>query len=288
MSTFGFTALLVIVTLGACACGTAPVLNRLIDARREAAALRAAFLEASDAASRAVLWKTDADSADAAREAETATRTAEGSLARLEPLLQSLGYKTEIASVERFKTLFAEYRQLDKELLGLAVENTNVKAQQLSFGPGRRAADEFSAALARAAGANPSADLEANILAARSAVLEIEVLQARHIAEADPDVMTQMEQQMTKDVNEARARLGRMKRTTGAGTVLAAALDEAASALDRFEDVNRQLIALSRQNTDVRSLDLMLGRKRVVTAACRDELRLLESELAGHGSEASR
>ena len=42
-----------------------------------------------------------------------------------------------------FKARFDEYRRLDDEILPLAVENTNVKAQRLSFGPAREAADDF-------------------------------------------------------------------------------------------------------------------------------------------------
>ena len=37
-----------------------------------------------------------------------------------------------------FRKCFAEYRRLDDELLPLAVENSNLKAQRLSFGPARR------------------------------------------------------------------------------------------------------------------------------------------------------
>lgn len=44
------------------------------------------------------------------------------------------------------------YEQLDDEALPLAVENTNVKAQRLSFGLGREAADAFRSAIDRIVG----------------------------------------------------------------------------------------------------------------------------------------
>ena len=48
------------------------------------------------------------------------------------------------------------------------------------------------------------------------------------------------------------------------------------------------IIALSRKNTNVRSLALSLGRKRVVTAECEDQLRALGEALAKHESTATR
>jgi hypothetical protein len=42
---------------------------------------------------------------------------------------------------------FAEYRVLDRKILDLAVENTNLKAQRLALGPAQEAADAFRDAL---------------------------------------------------------------------------------------------------------------------------------------------
>ena len=60
------------------------------------------------------------------------------------------------AATSRLHARFDEYRRLDDEILPLAVENTNLKAQRLSFGPAREAADAFRASLdgaVRASGA---------------------------------------------------------------------------------------------------------------------------------------
>src|SRR6185503_14559971 len=51
---------------------------------------------------------------------------------------------------------------------------------------------------------------------------------------------------------------------------------------------NAETVALSRRNTNVRSLALSLGRKRMVTAECDDQLGVLEQALAGHPSGATR
>ena len=52
--------------------------------------------------------------------------------------------------------------------------------------------------------------------------------------------------------------------------------------------VNDEIVALSRRNSNVRSLALSLGRKRMVTAECEDELRALEEALAKHEFTATR
>ena len=63
---------------------------------------------------------------------------------------------------------------------------------------------------------------------------------------------------------------------------------EAGAALDRFMGINDEIVTLSRRNSNVRSLALSLGRKRVVTAECEDDLRALEQALAKHEFTATR
>ena len=69
-----------------------------------------------------------------------------------------------------------------------------------------------------------------------------------------------------------------------AGPQLAAA----AEALNRLTTTNAEIVALSRRNSNVRSLALSLGRKRALTAECDDQLRALEEALARHDFNASR
>ena len=69
-----------------------------------------------------------------------------------------------------------------------------------------------------------------------------------------------------------------LKRLTG--TRAAPQLTAAATALDQFRATTKQVIALSRRNSDVRSLDLSLGKKSMVAAASDAQLRALEEALA--------
>ena len=119
-----------------------------------------------------------------------------------------------------------------------------------------------------------------------NALLQIQVLQAPHIAEAAADRMTRMEEQMA--ALEAAAQVSLRQLKSALPPSASAALAEATAALDRFNAINKELIVLSRRNTDVQSLAMSLGRKRQVTAECADQLRGLEEALAKHEFTATR
>ena len=65
-------------------------------------------------------------------------------------------------------------------------------------------------------------------------------------------------------------------------------LAAAKTALDQFMNLNTQIIALSRRNTNVRSLALSLDQKRALTTACEEGLRALEDALAKRGFTGTR
>ena len=139
--------LLVSGVVSACT-NTPPVLTQLLEARRLASDLHVQFSKAADASNRAVMGDTDVAAAAAADEAKRARQLIERDVETLRPILQSLGYDQELAAlVGFFVARFDEYRRLDDEILPLAGENTNVKAQRLSFGAAQQAADAFRTAI---------------------------------------------------------------------------------------------------------------------------------------------
>ena len=231
---------------------------------------------------------TDEASAAAADEARRARQAVERELEALQPILQSLGYREDMNYLEGFKTRFDEYRRLDDEILPLAVENTNLKAQRLSFGPAREAADAVRTSLEAAVRSSVKDTCCADALASKAvaALLEIQVLHAPHIAESEDEAMTRMEQQMAAAEAAVRKALEQLKATLApaAAPHLASAID----ALNRFKAIHGEIIVLSRRNSNVRSLALSLGRKRIVVAECHDQLTALEQALAKHGFTATR
>ena len=229
---------------------------------------------------------TDAASVSNAHEAEQASKLVEHDIAVLGPLLNDLGVSDEIQLVDRFKRQFSDYRVVDKNILELAVENTNIKAQQLSFGAAREAADRFKSALAQvlpSLTASERCHAEGLVAGAVQNVRELQTLHAPHIASADDAAMTRMEQEITGlEVNTANALKALQSLVPPSG------LAEAQSAFDRFKGVESQIIALSRKNTNVVSLDLSLRVKPPLTTACDDSLRILQTELSNEGSKATR
>jgi hypothetical protein len=265
------------------------VFTELGEARQLAADLRVQFNKASDASDRAVMADTDEASVSFARDADKATQAVQSDVVELGPHLRSLANPNATGAFDDFSKHLAEYLTLDHSVLGLAVENTNLKAQRLSFGPAREAADGFRDALQTLAAVAPAKDrcrVDALVAKAVLSVRDIQVLQAPHIAEADEGAMARMEKEMGGLEAAARDALKGLSAIvdTKARPQVAAAL----VALDKFKDVSGQIVALSRRNTNVRSLALSLREKPMLTAACDDSLRALEDALAKEGFTATR
>ena len=246
------------------------------------------FIKAADASNRAVMADTDDASVAFAHEAEQASDALQRDIEALEPKLRGLGYSAEIGLLNEFASRYAKYRELDRHILDLAVENTNLKGQRLSFGAGQEAADSFRDALEAVVPA-ASADkwrVEALVARAVATVREIQVLQAPHIADADEAVMSRLEKRMSGSEASARAALAELGPLVAPGS--RPRLTAATTSLDTFIKVNAQIIALSRRNTNVRSLALSLDQKRTLIAACEDSLRALRDALAKRSARGTR
>ena len=283
-----FGALMLVVTLAGCGAPAAS-LSESLEARRLAADLRVQFAKMVDAGNRAVIVGDDKAAADAAREATAAAHDIDGGLDRLSALLESLRYQEERAQLDAFRQPFDEYRALDRDVLPLAAENTNLKAQRLSFGPARDGASRFRAALDRVVASAPSSrSAAARGLAcdAYEAVLQVLVMHAPHIAEAEDAPMTTMERDMDRSLSVARKSLAALE--AHAAPRAAPDLAAAQAALDEFSTLNAEIVSLSRRNSNVRSLALSLGRKRTIAAVCDDRLRQLNDALASHALAATR
>lgn len=282
-------ATLILLTAALVAPGCKRPLAQLPEARRVSEDMLVQFTKAADASNRAVMADTDEASVRFAREAEQMVDTLQKDTDALRPLLRDLGYAEEARLLEEFGRRFAEYRALDRTILELAVEQTNLRAQRLSFGPAQDAVDAFRTALeAVVPGNRPKDEWQVRALVARAmaAVSEIQVLQAPHISEPDDAAMTRIEKRMTALETNARDAL----------TALAAFVDgpsrtrlvAATAALDRFKKIHAEVLILSRRNTNVRSLALTLNEKGKLTAACEDTLRALRDSLGKRTFSATR
>ena len=245
--------------------------------------MRLSIALASEAEKSAVMAITDEDSQIYAGQARTATGTVEQGRGELGQLLQSGGPKNENAFLAQFSDAFAEFQRIDKDLLDLAVKNTNLKAYSLAFGPAAGAIKEMDTALARVvatAGDSPSAnDLKVMQLAdgARIAALRLLTLLPPHIAEESDEKMDEMEAVMAKEDQAVRQNLeglSAIPSLSGNSDLSAATVRYA-----RFTELKTQILKLSRENTNVRSLTISLNQKRKVMLVCQDALAALEKAI---------
>jgi len=251
--------------------------------------MEVSLASASEAEKSAVLATSDQDSRRFADVARAAASEVEEERAKLGALLAS-GTAEEQALLAQFSGAFADLRRVDDQVLGLAVQNTNLKAYALAFGPAGDAAATLDTALARVAGrqlaasdatrgATPDAT-RIQVLAsdARLGVLRIQAALAPHIAEESDARMDQMEAAMTQEAQRVRSALDSL----AALPVLRkdVELTAASAQFTRYQELERQILKLSRENTNVRSLELSLHQKRNALTLCLEELHALEQAIS--------
>jgi hypothetical protein len=237
--------------------------------------MRLNLASASEAEKSAVMAVTDADSQTYADQARAAATMVDQARNELGELLQTGGNQNERDLLAQFSKAFAEFQRIDKDLLDLAVKNTNLKASSLAFGPGAAALKEMDAALARLV----SDDVKVTRLAddARIAALRLQALLPPHIAEESDQKMDEMEALMAREDQTVRKNLDElaaMPNLTGNLDLMAAA-----SAYAWFTGIKAQILKLSRENTNVRSLTISLGQKRKVMLVCQDALAALKTAI---------
>jgi len=199
----------------------------------------------------------------------------------LSTLLEAGGKRGELSLLDEFAKAFDEFQSLDRELLALAVKHTNLKATALAFGPGASAIEELTTALSRVVAKSASAADARNVLTlafrAQTAALHLQTLLAPHIAEESDAKMDEFESAMNRDDQEIRSALDALvahPELPGDGDVRTAV-----SSYARFDELRTEILALSRENTNVRSLALSLNQKRKVMALCQDALDALKQAI---------
>jgi hypothetical protein len=239
--------------------------------------LQLELASASEAERTAVLAMTDRESQALADQARAASAKAEQERRELAEVLAVDGTQAERQSSARFATAFAEFQRVDDELLALAVKNTNVKAYGLAFGPVATAVKEMNGALDRLVATNaasPSArTMTLFALGAETSVLRLQTLLPPHIAEGDDEKMDALEASMAAEDAQVRKSLDGLAALPGLGKA-----PELATAVSRYAELGHlktQVLALSRENTNVRSLSISVNETRKVMLTCQDALSAL-------------
>ena len=261
------------------------------DAKEHLVAAMLVNLQASSEAEKsAVMAETDEASQSYANEAQQKAAAVEAARSELSDLIAGKGPADEEQLLSEFNTAWTAYQELDREILALAVENTNLKAVKLSMGPAAEALERFDAALQQiaAAAGSSSGGAEASKTAFQAVVAahKIHTLQGPHIAESSDEVMDRIEGDMTALDQQVAAALETLAKLPGAEQQTE--LEQAQAAYQEFQKVQTQILELSRRNSNVRSLTLSLGKKRLATASCTETLTALQKLIRSVKSPATR
>ena len=163
---------------------------------RKAAALSAVrinMVKSVEAEKSAVMADTDEASVSFAEESLRAAEAVELHLRELAGLIEKYPSGKEEYLIGEFGACWAGLRGIDRQILGFAVQNTNLKAARLSFGAGHAAMRQFELELSRLGRDTIDGPICRLVNDAQTAALRIHVLHAPHIASPDDEEMDGIE-----------------------------------------------------------------------------------------------
>ena len=252
----------------------------IVNKREVLSQMRVNLLKSVEMEKNAVMAQTDEESQVFAAQSLAASAAVEQDQKQLNSLIDAAPMQDERNLVIEFNNCWTELRKLDEVILELAVQNANLKAASLSREKGAEAMRRFEHALEDVMrlylGAQNEGRVARLLCRAMTSGLKIYNLHSFHIAEASDEKMDQIEMQMKAEQNEASNSLDEL--TGIVGEKSRQALLQAKTAFTEFMEVTEKVIKLSRQNSNVKSLELSLGRKRKVAAQC-DEILVTFQEV---------
>jgi hypothetical protein len=252
--------------------------------------MRVNLLKSEETEKSAVMADTDEASRDFAEQSRSAADIVDRDRRELESLLNRDQTEKEMKLFHEFDTCWMELRKVDQEILEFAVQNTNLKAAALSFGKGNEAMKRFEHDLKNLIHSSLPGDKSVHVMRlasdALAAGLRIEVLHAPHIAAASDAQMDEIEAEMRQDGEIVEASLKKLAELVPEGG--RESLQDARAAYSEFTAITAEVIKLSRENTNIKSFDLSLGKKRRIAAQCDETLISLEEAVRSREFKATR
>lgn len=175
----------------------------------------------------------------------------------------------ETQAFTEFSACWSQLQQLSNELMTLSAQNTNVKARQLSERESAAALASLETALASAGESGRPVLI---------AALKIQALHLPHIFSPDEKEMDRLEQRSQEQAVLARKQLA----------VLGAAGQAASKQFEHFMQLTKQIHTLSRQNTNIHSAELEIGKKDLVASQCTQSLASLNAAVKDQHFKATR
>jgi hypothetical protein len=253
--------------------------------------MRINLLKSTDLEKGAVMAITDEESRTLAEQSRKSADAVERDYHELKGLIDVAKIDKEMKLLKEFSDNWNNIKAIDRELLSLAVENINIKAANLSYTAAAQSIAKFERLLSELMDV-PKTDHERAQMAklayqAATGAFMIYSLEAPHINEAQDEKMDKLEYLMGMNEKKVRdALLNLSFLTDQQGKII---FNDASSAFSKFMEVHKEMIRLSRMNTNIRSLQLSLGRKRKVAAQCEEILNSLQDTVqTGRSFKATR
>ncbi|MBI3782422.1 MAG: carbohydrate porin [Deltaproteobacteria bacterium] len=253
-------------------CSREPAMVAQLRKERLITLLQQRLLESAEAEKSAVLATTDDESQALVREAQASAAAINELRGELRVLIVADKRHDEVEKLDAFDSAWAESEEVDKRLLALAVENTNLKASRLSAREGAAAVERFVDALDELQRAASDPETIRALAHASLAALREQTLLLVHIPTAEPSEMTRLEQEMSAARAESERSLASARKS---GQLAPENLAKAATAWEEYRRVAGEVVRLSRQNTNVLSFDLSVHEKRKATKECLSALARL-------------
>ncbi len=227
----------------------------------------------------AVMARTDEESQDFAGQSFASSASVEQDLIQIQSLIDATALQDEVKLINEFKNCWAEFRKLDQVILGLAVQNTNLKATTLSHGKGAETLLRFELALKDVMRLNLQTPKEDRVAGsawhAIAAGAQILNMHNSHIAEITNEKMDQIDIQIKMEEKEVLQSLEELLGIVDLKNQDALLL--AKVAFFEFMEVTATVQDLSRKNSNVKSLELSIGKKRMISTQCAEVLAAFQN-----------
>jgi len=252
--------------------------------------MRIHLLEAIEAEKNAVLATTDQESESFAVRARRAGDEVESKRKEIESILRQEKRPQETEIFNEFNICWSQFRKLDETILALATQNTNLKAQKISSTQGAQEMELFEQSLngliERNTGNNRCNKTVMLSYEALTDGLKIFTLHKPHIEEADDQEMDKIEQSIKSYDLSARKALASLHSIANPND--SEDTKNAEAAYEQFMTLTAEVLKLSRMNTNIKSAELSLGKKRLVSSQCQDILAAFQETVQAQRSKATR
>lgn len=239
--------------------------------------MKSELLASAEAEKSSVMADTDEASTAFADQSIQASQNVERARNELNALTRENSREANL--LDDFSSCWGKLREIDKEVLALAVQNTNLKALRLSFVPAataiRHMEEELNQLMDSVAPSPEAAGIMRVASRALTGALKIYALEAPHIAEATEAGMDRIEasmKQLNEQVGDALKNLDSLMGESGKPLI-----GEAQKSYQDFQAINSEIIGFSRRNSNIRSFAVSLGQKRNAMAQCLDLLNALQN-----------